>query len=131
MADRPPIVVKLVCGFEANTFIAVQIEWRALGDSATTLQEVVDLSPGNEFDYTIDLEVLITRRHIPRFRERVQDQCVFQDRNLTEDAFKPKTYKVHLAKMKFTSAEWLVFSDRAPENVPQYSKCPSTASGGA
>lgn len=70
----------------------------------------------------MDVEITITRHHIPRYldipqRNNVQGP-VFHDRNLGDDGFKPKTFTVHLAKGKYTSDTWLEFSNIAPQDRP-------------
>lgn len=84
--------------------IVAEANWKAIGDSCTTLQKNVDLS--SDFQVTIDIELALTKRIPPGWIVETLGPDI-NEAGLTEAAFAPKTYKVQLAKGQFSAADWL------------------------
>ncbi|ROW11136.1 hypothetical protein VMCG_01384 [Cytospora schulzeri] len=97
-------VVKLTLASWPSAFIVAEVDWKPLGGSSATLEQVIDL--GSDFQVTIDIELTLTKRIPPGWIVEALGPDI-NEAGLTEAAFAPKTYKMQLIKGVFTAADWL------------------------
>lgn len=80
--------------------IAAEIEWKPLGDCSKVLEQEIDMK--TDFQVSLDVEITLTRRYLPKPSAEQDIEEVLHDA-----AFRPKTFKVELAKGRFALADWL------------------------
>ncbi|KAL1871071.1 hypothetical protein Daus18300_004816 [Diaporthe australafricana] len=106
-----------------RSFIAAQTEWKALGASAALLEEVVDLAVESpDWSYTLDIELTLTKRPTQPLQEQIAArgwELRLQDVNLTEAAFRPKTFQIQVAKGKFGRQKILELQNKRAEAVQE------------
>ncbi|KAL2279663.1 hypothetical protein FJTKL_13212 [Diaporthe vaccinii] len=109
----------LLCGHWPEHWLAAEFEWKPLGDSASTLDQVVDFD--KDFEATFDIEMTLTRRVMPEAREYAQEG--FNEVHITDAAFRARTYKVQLAKKTFAMADLSMFEWRSAPPPPDENSC--------
>lgn len=106
-----------------RSYIAAQTEWKALGVSAALLEEVVDLAVDSpDWSYTLDIELTLTKRPTLPLQEQIAAkgwELRLQDVNLTEAAFRPKTFQIQVTKGKFGSKEIMELQKKRGEAVQE------------
>lgn len=100
--------LQLVCGIESALFIAAEIDWKPLGDCPATLERKVDMS--NDFQVSLDIEITLTKRTIGA---ESWPPGWINETNLFDSAFRPRIYKIELAKGRFYKPDWLVYEGEA------------------
>lgn len=68
------------------------------------------------FQVSLDVEITLTKRFLPIF-SHIGPEYV-NEANLIDAAFRPKVYKVELAKGRFDIPDWLHW-ERKPSSPPQ------------
>lgn len=101
--------VKLLCGEWPKHWIAAELEWKPLGDSASTLDQVVDFN--KDFEVTFDIEMTLRKQVMPEAKEYAFEG--FNEVHLTDVAFRARTYKVQLTKKMFAAADLSMYGLRS------------------
>ncbi|KAF9535255.1 hypothetical protein CPB83DRAFT_695 [Crepidotus variabilis] len=94
---------QLVCRHELNVWIAAEFDWRAL--SGTALDTVITVDDQNPSSVIAELEIelTLTRRHIPRLGQADMSQFIINEFLLEASAFEPKVYTLRLESGIFRS----------------------------
>lgn len=107
-----------MCGVEHAILIAAEIDWKPLGDSSTILDRKIDMK--TDFQVSLDVEITLTKRFLPIFPHIGPEHV--NEANLIDAAFRPKIYKVELAKGRFTIPDWLHWEGQTsspPQDDPE------------
>lgn len=104
-----------MCGIESALFILAEIDWKPLGDCPAVLERKVDMN--TDFQVSLDVEITLTKRAL----ENIPPGWV-NETNLFDTAFRPRIYKIELAKGRFYQPDWLIYEGKAskPSKDPKW-----------
>jgi len=104
--------MKLHCGVGPASFICAVLSWKPVDEtSASVLQRPVDQeNPATEhIQATVDIELTLNKRRPERGYETTLPDL--NEVNLTTAAFRPKAYRLQMAKGQFTADKWFCFNN--------------------